>query len=143
MTWCKIPRLEISILGSWIQVFELQNPYSFLLANLLLTLDSRVGNNSHKALLTVPDTLYMSINTSYGDDDDKGNDNDYFGRCSQCRGSRKEQDSHGPEPHGSYSLVQRTYNKHISSFIMINCDYEGKGLVALGHSGWRRLDNLS
>lgn len=32
---------------------------------------------SQKALLTVPDTLYTAINTSYGDDGDKDGHEDY------------------------------------------------------------------
>lgn len=54
-------------LASWesqIQVFGLPSPYSFFLASLLLTLDARVGNSSHKTLWTVPETLYGAINIS-------------------------------------------------------------------------------
>ena len=48
---------------------------------MLLTLDSGVGRNSHKALLTVPDTLYMAINISCGHDGDKGDNDCYAGPC--------------------------------------------------------------
>lgn len=41
-----------------------------------MTRDSGVRDVSHKALLTVPDTLYTAINTSYGDD---GDNEDYAG----------------------------------------------------------------
>lgn len=36
-----------------------------------------VRNNLHKALLTLPDTLYMAININYGNDKDKGDNDDY------------------------------------------------------------------
>lgn len=79
MSRCEVPRLGISILGSWVEVSGLQNPHSFLSANLFLTRDSGVRDMSHKALLTVPDALYTAINTSYGDDGDKDDNEDYAG----------------------------------------------------------------
>lgn len=72
-------------MGSWIQGFGIQNPCSFLLANLLLIFGSRVENNIHKALLMVPDALYMVINISYGGDDDQGDDGNYIGPCVTVR----------------------------------------------------------
>lgn len=69
----------MGIVGSWVQVFGLRNPYSFLLDNLLLTLDSGVGSDSHKALLTVPATLYLAITISCGRDEDKGDNDRYAG----------------------------------------------------------------
>lgn len=47
------------------------------MVNLFLTPDPGVRNISQKALLTVPDTLYTPINTSYGDGGSKGDNDDY------------------------------------------------------------------
>lgn len=101
-------------------MFRFQNPYSLLLANLVLTLDSGIGNNSRKALLTVPDTLYVATNISHGDDEDKGDNDDYAGPCINV----------GEEERN------KTHNKHINSSIMMYSDSEGKRWVALGHGAW-------
>lgn len=61
--------------------FGPRSPYSFFSANLLLTLDTRVVNNSHEALLTGSDTPYVAVTTSYGEGDDKGDEDDYAGPC--------------------------------------------------------------
>ena len=44
--------------------FGPQSPYSFFSANLLLTLDTRVVNNSREALLTVSDTPHVAVTIS-------------------------------------------------------------------------------
>lgn len=56
---------------------------------MLWTLDSGVGNNSRKALLTAPDTLFTAINISCGDDEDKGDDDDYAGPGTHVGGAER------------------------------------------------------